>query len=571
MITLNRRNLDYLRYEAKRDFEKIKPTIIEAGSWVLPHRIKWLQNDQEGERNNRHIADPYHLLAMRSCVAGFLEGNTSASRPWIRYVHRDETVNRDPINRAYLDKLARLIHAALARSNFYDSAGQFYYDYIGLNTGGTWIDELSDGRLFFHNMMPGSFYAMNDPYGVANICVREYSLTVKALVERFGKRRSGGWEWGNFSKRVRKMYEDGDYSRRIDVCTIAMPNEHLDPSMPMVGLNRPWLTVSYESPNGKGDYAADGMNGEFENDIFDDERYLEIKAQKRKPFIVGRTQSSNNFPYGEKGPTTDVIGLIKSLQVKALGKDRALEQMVNPTLTGPASLRRNYITNAAGQYIPQDLVSMAGGNKLQRVFEINPAIAAVVQDVGDLRNIVDKFYFADFLLFLSMNQKTRTATEVDAIVREQQLVIGPNLQALNFTYNDPITDYVADYVIDTDRDLGAAPPDLEGEALRTEYISVFAQAQRAADMPSIREYWRSMVEIGQINPQIFDKVNLDRLADIYEDRLFLPAGINRSESEVERIRSQKARQAQMQQMMTETLPAMAGAAKDVGIKIGGQQ
>ena len=173
------------------------------------------------------------------------------------------------------------------------------------------------------------------------------------------------------------------------------------------------------------------------------------------------------------------------------------------------------------------------------------------------------FFFADFLLFLSMNPKTRTATETQAIINEQQLVIGPNLQALNTSYNVPNVEFVMNYVIQDDPIMPPPPPELEGEWLRVEMISTFAQAQRAADLPQINQYVDMLQRVGQLDPSVFQKANLDKLCDLYEDRLFLPAGLNRDQADVDAMRQQAQAQASRQQMLTEALPSVAGAVKDL--------
>jgi len=122
-------NLEYLRNQTKQRFDKVRGTWIECGRWALPHRVRWMLSQIEGERNNHHIVDPTHIIALRSYVAGFLEGNTSASRPWYRIGHADPDVNRSPENREWLDKFTRRTLVALGSSNFYYSAGQFYYDF----------------------------------------------------------------------------------------------------------------------------------------------------------------------------------------------------------------------------------------------------------------------------------------------------------------------------------------------------------------------------------------------------------------------------------------------------------
>jgi outer membrane murein-binding lipoprotein Lpp len=252
------------------------------------------------------------------------------------------------------------------------------------------------------------------------------------------------------------------------------------------------------------------------------------------------------------------------LNKKAIGKDMALDQMLKPTLQGPATLKKSYITNAPNAFIPLDAMSAAAGG-LKAVHQINPAIAALNQDVNDLRDQVNKLYYADYLLYLTRNPKTRTAREVDAVVQEQQLIIGPNLQSLNWTYNEPVLDFVMDYVLEEDPYLPPPPESLQGEFLRTEFISVFAQAQKAADLPSVDRYVQMIQNVGQLQPSIFDKINLDKLADLYEDRLFLPAGLNQPQSKVEAMREKQQAMQMRQQAMTEMIPAMAGAAKDLGL------
>lgn len=185
-----------------------------------------------------------------------------------------------------------------------------------------------------------------------------------------------------------------------------------------------------------------------------------------------------------------------------------------------------------------------------------------------MRRQVDKFYYADFLLFLSNNPKTRTAAEANAIVQEQQTVIGPNLQSLNFTHNLPVTDYIMSYNLENDPHLPPPPEGLQGEFIRTEFVSVFAQAQRAADLPSIERYMAMISQVGQLNPAIWDKANVDKFADLIDDRLYLPVGLNNPQALVDAKRQQAQAMAQRQQMLEQQLPAVAGAAKDLGLGAG---
>lgn len=565
----NKAHYEYLRVQAKQKFDQVRSSWIDCGRWALPHRTTWLLAQLPGERRNQHIVDSTHVLALRSYVAGFLEGNTSATRPWFRIQTSDPEINAVPENKKWLQALTRQTLKTLTSSNFYHAAGEFYYDFGVFNTGGHFIDEIK-GKLFFHTLMPGSYYVINNGLGEVVVLVREFQYSVKALVETYGEKRDGNWIWSNFSSTTKKMYDDGNYTQMIDVVQVIELNDDFDPNEPQINLNKQWISKTYELHTGKGEYVQEfGQFVSGDSSERDEKLFLKVSASKRKPFIVGKSLTQSNYEYGTKGPTSDALGLIKSLNKKAIGKDRALEQMLKPALQGPANLKKSYITTAANKYVPLDAFALQQKG-MRPIFEINPAIGSIIEDVSDLRDQVDKLYYADFLLFLSRNPKTRTATETDAVVNEQQLVIGPNLQSLNWTYNVPVVDFVMDYTLDEDDVLGPPPDALAGQFLRPEFISVFAQAQRAADLPSVDRYVAMVAEVSQIDPSILFKANLDKLADIYEDRLYLPEGLNRPQDKADALKQQAMAERERQQKI-EQMTQMAGAAKDIGQANKGEQ
>jgi len=555
MITHSKQHYEFLRHQAKRKFDKVRTTWCDLLRWGLPHKATWLLSQTPGQRKNQHIVDPTHTLALRSFVAGFLEGNTSASRPWFRIGTRDSERGDNDEVKEWLQHFTNRVLNYLGTSNFYNAAGNFYYDYGVVNTGAHYFEDL-ETTFHVHTLVPGSYFVLNDGYGEANILIREFSLNVKSLVDIYGK----GDDWSNISQNVRKMYSDGNYSQLVDIVHIVLENPEFDPENPDVVDNRQWLEVTYELGGGGGHFFSEGQEFGMGATSRHPDIFLKRFTGKRKPFVVGK--STNEFEYGEKGPTLDALGLIKSLNKKAIGKDQALEQMLKPALQGPASLRKSYVSHAPNTFVPIDSRSAANKQKLEPIFQISPAIGAVIQDVGDMRQQVDKLYYADFLLFLSKNPKTRTATETSAIVEEQQRIIGPNLQSLNDTYNIPVLEWVMDWVLFEDPFLRPPPEALQGQSLRPEFVSVFAQAQKAADLPQIDRYAAMIANVAQIDPKILQKINTDKLADLYEDRLYLPAGLNNPQNKVDAMREQAQAQAERQQQLETTLPAMAKAAKD---------
>lgn len=555
---------EYLREIAKQRFDRIRQDWIEYGSWLVPHRITWLQsrNEYDRARRNRHIVDQTHILAHRSYVAGFMEGNTSSTRPWYRCGSKDPDINLEPEVHSWLDKFTRRTLQHLMSGNFYNAAPVFYSDYGVFNTGAQYIEEKEDGSLFFHDLVPGSYFVLNDGYGQPVTMVREFSLTVKALIETYAEPGMT-----NISSSVRYMYDNGNYSEMVDIVQIISKNTDFEPDLAQGGLNKKWISKTYES-HMQIEGAAGKINENFKPHPGDKDKWLEIKATRRKPFIVGKSHSDMNFEYGLVGPTSLSLGSIRSLNKKAISKDQAIEQILRPAMQGPSTLRKSYVSTNANTYVPIDAMTY-GKAKMERIFEISQTLVPLVEDVQDLRQMVDKLYFSDFLLYLTKNPKTRTATETEAIVQEQQLVIGPQLQSLNWSYNVPVVDYVMDYTLYEDRaflNANPIPDKLQGESLRPEFISVFAQAQRAADLPVLERYLGYVNGVAQIDPKAVDKFNVDKYLDIIEDRLYLPAGVNRDQGVVDAMRESAQREAQQMREL-EKLNQATSAAKNVGVKV----
>jgi hypothetical protein len=554
------KDCENLRTLCKDDFRRIEEDWCEAAMWMEPVGAKMLiTKDYDKRRKNHHIVDLTHVIAHRSFVAGFMEGNTSTTRAWFKHAHPDPDLNTFKPVQSWIDRFNRRSLEVASSSNLYYALSQAYGSYGTVNTACLYINELPRGP-HFTNLESGTFYLMNDGLGIANVLIRHFPLTVKAVVETYGKKVNGKYDWSNFCEYTRKLYEDGMYNHELSIVEVVKPNDLFNNDLPEAGTNRKWISLTYELQNDSESGTEKGYN--YTTNKEDDNRFLKISHSLRKPFIAFRTQTSGNFAYGLTGPTTSSLGAIKSLNKKAISKDVAIDLMLRPPMQGPASLKKSYLNNNPNGYTSLDQHGfMNGGAK--PLFQMNPAIMTLDADIMDLRRMVDKMFYSDFMLYLSQNPKTRTAAEVNAILSEQQLVIGPMLQSLDHTLNNPLVDYLGDYVMFEDPYLGPPPEELAGESLKTVFISVFAQAQRSADLPSIDRYMNMIMGAAQINPAMLDKANMDRYADLYEDRLYLPEGLNRPQDEVDARREKNAADMKRQQALTEQIPAMAGAQKDM--------
>lgn len=532
-------------FELKKEFDKIKEDWIDLLWWTSPYKVPNLTgNPNDKRRDNHHIVDPSHLLSRRAFVSGFMEGNTSSTRQWGLLETGDDDLNQFNKVKEFTQKVTRKVFNVFSSSNVYRTLPNVYESVSSVDTATLYIDELPTG-LHFTQLEEGTYFVENDFKGDAVVLMREFTLSVRQVVTKYGL--------DNVSKNTKKLYSDGKYLESVKIVEWCGPNEFFDVEIAPVGRNRRWVCLTYE---------PDSVGGKDDKDFV----FLRQQFRRRKPFIVPKNASSNNFAYGQTGCMRDAIGLVKSLNLKALSKDEFLDRLVNgDPVTGPASLKKAYMSAGAGGYVPMSATEQLQGG-LKQVESNRSGYQLLDSDVSDLRRMIGKLFYEDYLLFMANNPKTRTAREVDVIEQEKQLIAGPLLQSLDHSLNVPMLEYGANYVLDTDPSI-EVPEELSGKSLQVKVTSLFAQVQRAADLPQVDRFVQMMMQVAQIDPNILKKVDLFKYADIYADRLYLPAGLSRDQGEVdaaiEQEQAMQQRNQQIEQAMNMAKAQQSQAAANV--------
>lgn len=548
--------------DLREEFEYIKPDWIDLLYWSSPHKVEMLlSGENRGQRNNNHIVNPHHLLSRRAFVSGFMEGNTSSTRQWGLLETGDDDLNQDTAVKEFTQSLTSKVFKNLSISNIYRQLPLVYEDVNTVNTSVLYVDELPEGKLNFTPLDPGTYYLENDYKGDAVVLVRCFRLTVRQMVMTYGKKKDGEWDWSNFSKEVKNFWEKGKYSEKINVVEWCGKNEFFDADDAPAGVNRPWVCLTYETDFKVNETVS--LNPTAKRKKEDDTRFLRKQFRSSRPFVAPKNASANNFAYGQTGCMLDSLGLVKSLNKKTITRDINLDFMAETAIQGMAGLKKTYRSNQAGTHLPMSIYEQ---QMLQQQQQLNLAKAngagyqLLTQDTMELTRMIDRLHYADYLLYMVNNPKTRTAREVDVVEQEKQLIAGPLLQSLDQTLNVPLLEYVADYALRTDPSL-IVPDALGGKSLQVKITSVFAQVQRAADLPQVDRYITMMANLANVAPGLLEKVNFDKYADIYADRLYLPAGLNREQSEVD---AQRERQQAMQQreMQLQQAAVLAKAQKD---------
>lgn len=127
---------------------------------------------------------------------------------------------------------------------------------------------------------------------------------------------------------------------------------------------------------------------------------------------------------------------------------------------------------------------------------------------------------------------------------EKLLMIGPVMERMHNELHSQIIEIIFHDMLEAN--LVPPPPEsMQGMDLNIEFVSMMAQAQKAVSTNSIDRFLGTVTNLAQIKPTAVQKINEDKIVDLYADALGLDPSALYGDEEVALVR-QKMAQAQEQ-------------------------
>jgi hypothetical protein len=149
------------------------------------------------------------------------------------------------------------------------------------------------------------------------------------------------------------------------------------------------------------------------------------------------------------------------------------------------------------------------------------------------------------------------------------LMLGPVLERLHNELLDPLIEMTFTRMIQSGV-VSPPPPELQGQDLNVELVSMLAQAQRAIATNGIDRFVGNLGQIATFKPDVLDKFDADQWADEYADMLGVSPDLIVPDEQVALIRKQRA-QAQAQAQQAAQMQQMADSAAKLGTVQTGEQ
>lgn len=436
-------------------------------------------------------------------------------------------------------------------SNFYNSIAILYFDLVIFGTAVMLIYEDFDDVIRCFNPCFGEYYVDNNGSFRPVIFYREFTLTIAQVVDEFGIE--------NCSEPTQRAYKEPNgaaLSREIIIAHAIEPNTDGRVDIPKSFKFREVYWEYQGSTSPQGSSAIDTC--------------LRKKGYHEGPNITVRWDLVSNDAYG-RSPGMDALPDVKQLQQETKRKAQAIDKHVNPPMVAdiqlknqPASLLPGGVTYVSGM--------TTGKVGFAPVYSVQPELAAMTEDLNEVRERIRRIFFNDVLQPASQyeTRSNVTALEWDMRKAESLVMLGPVLNRIYDEGIKPIIERV--FAIMARPNIFPEPPAvITGRSMDIEFVSMLATAQAAASSSGIERLFAIMGNLAGIDPAVVDNVDVDYGLDKMSSLLNNDPKLIRSPEALAMIRQNRQRQQEQQQKVEMAEKLAAGAKTLSETQVGGGQ
>lgn len=539
------------------DFDRRKSVWADVANEFYPLAVAGLTKNVENLADEC-LHDDDHLLlttipvdCLNKGAAGFHGNLTSPLRRWFRFrlpsfMTEDGKTSHD--QRMALDKLTKATEWVMSRSAIYASLYKLYVQLLCFGFAAMIINRDDERVIRAQTLRIGTYALGIGPDGMVSRLVRRFSWTAEQIITEFGDKGVGD--------DIKKAYEEGNIDRRWTVYNLIEPNatgerrvydkvaEAINLGDEMIYRSIYWLAKA--------------------NDASPQSGILKMAGFTVEPIVAPRFDFELGDTYG-RGRGVDGLDLARGIQTFRSDILRTAGMRVQPPVVASSAFKEEGLKLGRGA-VNYTRFGEQGANMVSPVFSTPPDAQDTRLSFTDaVQELQDLFFNSAFATIdaLKNNAGVKTATEVDALVRENMERLGAVITNLDKELLDPLVSIVAKYTLQS----GIAPLSDEDIAmfgeLNVEYVSQIHLAQKQSSISAVQNWTTFVMNLAQLKPEARHKISTNGTIDEYGEMIGVPEACVASDEEVEAsIQAEQAAAAQQQQ--NEALIAQAKAMKDMG-------
>lgn len=462
---------------------------------------------------------------------------TPSTQKWQSLTMRQEELREDQEVMAWLEEISERLDAAFndRRANFHAEFGEAYQDLAVFGTAAVLMDERDPETLgqfagFRFQALPlGSYTIAEDSLGRVDTLFRDFTLTARAAVQQWGE------DVGDEILKCNREKPDDI----LTFCHAVYPRqdtyrERDDYRESKRGDTKhmPWASCYY---------ALQPL------------RLIRESGYPEFPYLVPRWRKATGEVWG-RGPADLALPDIRSLN-----REVELYLAAGAKATDPPLLVERGELDGEISLEPTAINYVFDTSRAIAPLESRTKWEAVEWLVTRLDASIREMFFVDQLRLI--DKPNMTAYEVAVRVEAMQRLLGPTAGRMYSELLGPCVERGVSMMAQAD----ALPPPPEmlmeaGGDIDIEYEGPLARAQRGHDLVAIERKNAWIVSVLPFAPQVVQKFDWDREAELVAQIAGYPADLIRAD---ELVQQERAAQVQAQQGQAQ-MAAIAGAAQAAG-------
>lgn len=516
----------------------------EIAAYIMPRRVPGLQGTVEtpSVQNEAMLFDTTAVRANMTLANGQLAWMSPLEAPWFAF---EPTGEQGDEEKRWLSKATRTARDELAISSFYTAVHEFYLDRGAFGTAAIYIESGSKRTINAQHWPVGTFVIDEDDNGLVDTVIREFKLSPRQAVLRFGEDKVS----------TKTLEASKDAKRANDkVCYLhaIYPREDAERDQAKLDdVNMPIASVYVEK---------------------DSNHVCKISGFEEMPVMVSRYLEWGSGYGGLYGWSPSFAALPEARQLNFLQKmmDALSEKMAFPPVLAPEELEGEIDPNAMGvTYFSKDLAQMQA---LPKEWQTAGKYDIGLERVQERQKAINDAFHVDLFQMFAQLTKQMTAREVAERSQEKLIQFSPTFSRLTSELFNPLLERVFGILLRAGK-FGEVPQSMIRKLTETtgfvpvpqvQYSSRIALALRSLPALGYQRTLERLVGMAQVVPAVLDNFDFDRAERDTSLIDGMPAEFLKSEQDVAKTREARAqRDAEIARQQ-----AMATAA-DSASKVGG--
>jgi hypothetical protein len=456
---------------------------------------------------------------------------------------KSEEINEAPEVKDWIDEFTKMMLGVMfnPKTGFERSQSEAVADDIRIGTIATFIEEGKESPIKYHTLNIKNFLIAENDEGDVDYVVIKDKMTAKQMIQKWGE--------DNVHEKVKKSF-DKDPFTEFAVQLHILPREERDKNK------------------------IDKLNKEIAGFWIDEKHQVMIEelGWDSMPVAIGRSEKATGEIYGT---SRAMIALADGRQINQMSRqlNEATEKTLNPPLNVNATYSKRINLKPGALNSPDAKTLPVGRTPIEQILTIGniPLTQDLIQRKE--QNIREIFFLDKLKIF---DDPRATATQILELRAETFRIMGDFIFGI-VDYTEQILTRTFDILFNKiymrnadgqfiikdntlfDKEIPSVL--LENPELKINYQNPITQSQKLNESASIEKLLAGVMNLAQVNPEILDNIDFDKVVSKSADILGIDPDIIKNPVLVKREREQRQAQSQEQQQLEQEAQAVDTASK----------